>query len=338
MSATFSQTTGNLIKTCMGVGVLALPLSTLNAGFVPSVALIVVIALWVYYCMSLLMKANDACILPLIPTTEDPYKVGLGGFGVFLLNFSFIVTLIGVGAAYQITFNKMIAGLPWSDWHFPLGNNVLFWTGLFALCIYPIVLLRSMSSISFASQAGNYILIAVMVVVIIYGILYNKPSLDLSMLWPRKYMEIANMFGVICFSMGVAFVGLSSRSSMKEPNRFKKALVVSLSIPSLIYITFAFAGVVFYKNAEGGIQDVILANIPRKSAWYIGSAIGLSLVCFLSYPIAVYPALIACEAWISEQETKTMVTNWKRVLQRLGVVVLPDGGVFQYPFSSPRAP
>ena len=83
----------------------------------------------------------------------------------------------------------MIAGLPWSDWHFPLGNNVLFWTGLFALCIYPIVLLRSMrcafarnltrSSISFASQAGNYILIAVMVVVIIYGILYNKPSLDL---------------------------------------------------------------------------------------------------------------------------------------------------------------
>ena len=115
----------------------------------------------------------------------------------------------------------MIAGLPWSDWHCPLGNNVLVWTGLFALCIYPIVLLRSMrcafarnltrSSISFASQAGNYILIAVMVVVIIYGILYNKPSLDLSMLWPRKYMEIANMFGVICFSMGVAFVGLSSR-------------------------------------------------------------------------------------------------------------------------------
>lgn len=38
---------------------------------------------------------------------------------------------------------------------------------------------------------------------------------------------------------------------MKEPNRFKKALVVSLSVPSLIYIIFAFAGVVFYKNAEG---------------------------------------------------------------------------------------
>lgn len=115
----------------------------------------------------------------------------------------------------------MIAGLPWADWHFPLGNSNYFWTGLFALCIYPIVLLRSMrhafrasftpSSISFASQAGNYILILVMIVVILYGILYNKPSIELAMLWPRKYMEIANMFGVICFSMGVAFVGLSSR-------------------------------------------------------------------------------------------------------------------------------
>ena len=67
---------------------------------------------------------------------------------------------------------------------------------------------------------------------------------------------------------------------------------------------------------------MILANIPRKSVWYIGSAIGLSLVCFLSYPIAVYPALIACEAWIKEEESKTMVTSWKRVLQRLGIVAV----------------
>ena len=119
---------------------------------------------------------------------------------------------------------------------------------------------------------------------------------------------------------------------MKDPFQFKKALSVSLLIPSLIYIVFAFAGVVFYEKAEGGffsgipirggIQDVILANIPRKSVWYIGSAIGLSLVCFLSYPIAVYPARIACEAWIKEEESKTMVTSWKRVLQRLGIVVV----------------
>lgn len=40
----------------------------------PSAILITVIALWVYYCMSLLLKASDACTLPLIPTNEDPYK------------------------------------------------------------------------------------------------------------------------------------------------------------------------------------------------------------------------------------------------------------------------
>lgn len=66
-------------------------------------------------------------------------------------------------------------------------------------------------SISFASQAGNYILILVMIVVIVYGALHNKPDFSVSMLWPRNVMDIANMFGVICFSMGVAFVGLSSR-------------------------------------------------------------------------------------------------------------------------------
>lgn len=45
-------------------------------------------------------------------------------------------------------------------------------------------------------------------------------------------------------------------------------------------------------------------------------------MCFLSYPIAVYPALIALEAWIDGGESKVMVTNWRRVLQRLGVVVV----------------
>ncbi|KNB43017.1 hypothetical protein JH06_3237 [Blastocystis sp. subtype 4] len=300
MAATYSQTTGNLIKTCMGVGILALPYTAILAGFVPSFLLIVIIALWVYYCMHLLIQTNEACTSVLIPTNEDPYKIGLGSFGVFLLNFSFIVTLIGVGAAYQITFNNMLANLPWIIWKFPLGKFTWFWTLIFGVLILPLVLLRSMGSISFASQAGNYILILVMIIVIVYGAIHNKPSFALRMLWPQDIMGIANMFGVICFSMGVAFVGLSSRSSMENPGRFKSALIVSLIVPSVIYIVFAFAGVIFYN--EKGIRDIILANIPSDTLYYQISAIGLSLVCFLSYPIAVYPALIACEAWIKEGE------------------------------------
>lgn len=50
-----------------------------------------------------------------------------------------------------------------------------------------------------------------MIIVIVYGAIHNKPSFALRMLWPQDIMGIANMFGVICFSMGVAFVGLSSR-------------------------------------------------------------------------------------------------------------------------------
>ena len=85
---------------------------------------------------------------------------------------------------------------------------------------------------------------------------------------------------------------------MENPGRFKSALIVSLIVPSVIYIVFAFAGVIFYN--QKGIHDIILADIPSNTLYYQISAIGLSLVCFLSYPIAVYPALIACEAWIKE--------------------------------------
>ena len=116
----------------------------------------------------------------------------------------------------QITFNDLITGLPWEQWHIPILHEKWVWTIIFAVFIYPLVLLRSMSSISFASQAGNYVLIAVLIIVLTYGAIYNPFKIDVSMLWPRKYYEIADMFGVICFSMGVAFIGLSSRVCLFE--------------------------------------------------------------------------------------------------------------------------
>ena len=57
----------------------------------PSILLICIIALWVYYCMHLLIEANDHCVMALIPSNEDPYKVVakkviiLSSFGVRLI-------------------------------------------------------------------------------------------------------------------------------------------------------------------------------------------------------------------------------------------------------------
>ena len=52
---------------------------------------------------------------------------------------------------------------------------------------------------------------------------------------------------------------------MENPGRFKSALIVSLIVPSVIYIVFAFAGVIFYN--EKGIRDIILANIPSDTLY-----------------------------------------------------------------------
>lgn len=46
-----------------------------KTGFIPAAFLIALIAVWVYYCMKLLIQVNDVCILPLLPCNEDPYKV-----------------------------------------------------------------------------------------------------------------------------------------------------------------------------------------------------------------------------------------------------------------------
>ena len=50
---------------------------------------------------------------------------------------------------------------------------------------------------------------------------------------------------------------------MENPGRFKSALIVSMTVPSIIYIVFAFTGVIFYN--QKGIHDIIIRSLPLVS-------------------------------------------------------------------------
>ena len=71
-----------------------------------------------------------------------------------------------------------------------------------------------------------------------------------------------------------------------------------VSVPSFITTT----SVHFSLSAHSieGIDPIILDNMASNPYFYYITAIGICLSCIASYPIAVYPAALAVEAWIKD--------------------------------------
>ena len=113
---------------------------------------------------------------------------------------------------------------------------------------------------------------------------------------------------------------------MEKSDKFNVVLWISLAICALLYALLGGFGSFFYHNDEKGIDPIILDNMASNPYFYYITAIGICLSCIASYPIAVYPAALAVEAWIKDPidkpDNKTFVRNWKRILVRLFCLAL----------------
>ena len=97
---------------------------------------------------------------------------------------------------------------------------------------------------------------------------------------------------------------------MKKPEHFNGVLIGALVSCLVFYYVFGAISIFTFSNDAcihslqsddllAGIHGLILENIPSSSIFYISASIGLALTCWLSYPIAVYPATRAVESWIT---------------------------------------
>ncbi|KAK8805875.1 hypothetical protein WA158_002531 [Blastocystis sp. Blastoise] len=292
-SASDFQTFGNLVKVCVGMGVLALPLATYNAGFIATFSLGIIAVLWIVYSLKRLLScihSNDyIAMIDDSSSSQDPYadliSRAFPKYGKWLLNFCYVVTLYGAAVAYVITWDKLLSGFDWESMGLSFLSNSIVWAVIFFIIACPLSLIHSLSSLGIVSQIGNVVLALSVIIVIIYGGVTYGFHYDNAMWLPRNPLSIANIFGVLCFSLGVAFIGASSHASMAKKTHFFPVLIISLVTCICFYYIFGSLSVFFY-SADSEIHGLILENIPSSSIYYVIASIGLALTCILSYPIA----------------------------------------------------
>ena len=114
MSTTFDAVV-NLSKMCVGAGILALPYATVEGGLLISALMMLIVAALNGFSCCMLLRSKKVC-------SEYPVQApsgvsstyakmayfAWGWSGVFIVDTSIIVTLLGVCVTYVITFGQLM--------------------------------------------------------------------------------------------------------------------------------------------------------------------------------------------------------------------------------------
>lgn len=94
---------------------------------------------------------------------------------------------------------------------------------------------------------------------------------------------------------------------MKKPQQYTMALIVSVVIAVLVYMSLGVLGAMSYsmdpsrfRSAAGsridGIDPLVILNIGAQNPTYVVCCICVCFVAYFSYPVAVFPGILALES------------------------------------------
>jgi amino acid permease len=286
---TVSEATISLAKTCIGTGVMALPYA-FQMGGVCSIPSLLLLGLWNWATSHRLLLAR-AAVTP--DVGESPARTAyskvmaaaMGGrIGSKLLEGSLSILLIGVCSSMQVQASQLISACLGIDyWAAVIGTMVI---------LVPLVMMRTIKILASVAGAGLGVLGVGLAAVGAYGVsVVGVPPLSPNLYQLPSLRELAIFYGIASFSFGLQVTLLPVQDGMKQPSRASEAVAWSLVIVVAFYALIGVCLSSLFWRAEGGVQQLVLLNLPAPSAVATLVQLSSALVAVLSYPLLLMPVV-----------------------------------------------
>jgi len=254
-----------LIGTTVGAGIFAIPYAFSQVGFFWGLVYLIILAL--------IVLTVELCYGEIILRTKESKEMAgyvetySGRIGKIFISLSLILGIYAALTAYLIgvgTYLESLVG-PW------LGGDLMFWGIIFwafgsLICLLGIGI---MSRFEFLMSFGLIILVLILFVV-------SLPYLDFKNLSIVTSKNLFLPFGVILFALGGATALPTMRKILGEEAAFlKKAVLIGLGAPSIIYAVFALIilGVTGPEVSEEAL--IGLAKFLGDKSLIIGGVFGI---------------------------------------------------------------
>lgn len=260
--------------------------------------MIIIIAIWVGGCLMILVNIQKNYLVERNTSFKTRSMLGemcyqaFGKWGVYILETCTTITMLGVGIVFIAAAAELLCELPWdlAKASFLYENKVIF-VIIISVVLISLVLLRDSASLSCSSMFGNIAILISLILVISYGLSSNDLHVHDIPYVRTSTASLSNLFGSLIFSYGVVFNILPILEDMKEKKKFPISMNAALGSACILYILVSVSLVFIYNNIPGGIKGQILNNIERTSPCYYISVALVSIMCILSFPLAVSPAI-----------------------------------------------
>ena len=137
-----------------------------------------------------------------------------------------------------------------------------------AAALVPLVLQKTLKGLSLIAASGLLVLCVGLATVTASGVIQfgGFPPFPSPLAAPPSPSGFAAFFGIAAFSFGGSQVTvLPVQDGMQRPERAAAALGASLVIAGSMYVLVGLALAWLFAGAEGGVQTLIILNLPRAS-------------------------------------------------------------------------
>ena len=311
------QTSVNLFKCSVGIGVLALPYYFNAAGYLLSSILMIIITSLSFYTT---LKIIELAELKGLKETnyETLYKEDVGKWAFFYFEICMGVSYGGVCACYVIfgiTFFKNVFGT--TD-----IMHTLIYALFFLLIIIPLSFIRKFEFFVKYSFLANFLMMVVFLAVYYHCIMnFNSENVDNL----GNFSEFFGILGVFLFAFESPGQILQIRNSMKNRDDFKWNFLVVNSLVLLLYVSFSTVCSLGFTSSQ--LTQNILTGFGSINSFYLGLEGFYAIALIISYPIQLNPLLLVLENipkvkyFLEKNEKNCLKKNSVRIL--VSLVIFP---------------
>ncbi|CAK7901722.1 vacuolar amino acid transporter 1 [[Candida] anglica] len=265
--STAPQTVFNSINVLIGVGLLALPVGIMKAGWVFGIPLLVACGLTTFWTATLLSRTMDTD--PTIMTYADLGYAAYGSYAKLIISFLFSIDLLGAGVALVVLLSDSLFAL--------LGDDTVWTKTNFKLVSFLILTpftFMPLPVLSIFSLFGIMATVSITCLVFILGFLkQDAPGSLLSMmptnLWPQSTPDLLLSIGILMAPFGGHAIFPNLKSDMRHPYKFAKTLIPTYATSLITDMSMGILGfLMFGRYCNNEITNNILFTAGYPSWCY----------------------------------------------------------------------
>lgn len=320
--STAPQTIFNSINVLIGVGLLALPVGIMKAGWIFGVPILVLCGLSTYWSATLLSTAMDTDYT--IMTYADLGYASYGSIAKLIISLLFSIDLLGAGVALIVLF---------SDSLFALLGDDLVWTQTRFKLISFIVLTPftfvPLPILSIISLFGILATISITLLVMMCGLLkVSSPGSLLEVmptnLWPESIPNLLLAIGILMAPFGGHAIFPNLKSDMRHPYKFKKTLRYTYFITLITDCSMGILGfLMFGAYCSNEITNTLLMTPGYPSFVYPLISGLICLVPLAKTPLNAKPIISSLDVLLGTDKESS--SNLRKIYNGLSKFIIRVG-------------